>query len=122
MIDLWSSRRDKFIECEYFSQNESDYIENDEIAHNVKADGVFFASEVGPRTSGSQVIAELFMVEEVSAVLKTEDDISKLKKNDIVRYEGKSYRVENVQKTTMNKQRNFLRKSYSATYYVSLRG
>jgi hypothetical protein len=122
MIDLWSSRRDKFIECKYYSQNENDYVGDDEIAHFDTPTGIFFASEVGPKTSGSQVVAELFMVEEVTAVLKTEDDVSELKKNDIVAYEGKSYRVESVQKTVQNKQRNFLRKAYSATYYISLRG
>lgn len=122
MIDLWSSRRDKFIECEYFSQIENDYVEDDEIAHFDVPTGKFYASEVGPKTSSLQVVAELFMVEEVTTVLKTEDDVSDLKKNDIVAYEGKSYRVESVQKTVQNKQRNFLRKAYSATYYISLRG
>lgn len=122
MIDLWTSRRDKFIECKYYSQDENDYVGDNEIAHYDTPTGTFFASEMGAKTSSSQIVADLFQAEEVSVVLKTEDDIDDLKRNDIVVYEDIFYRVVDIQKTIKKNQRQFLRSKLSAVYYISLRG
>ena len=123
MIDLYTSRRDKFLECEYWSQEENpDYVESSEIAYKGTPTGSFVAKEANSYNVENQVIGELFMVESVTVVLITEDDVSNLKRNDIVKFDDKEYRVDNIQIAPKKKQRQYLRDKYSKEYYISLRG
>lgn len=124
MIDLWTSRRDKFLECEYWSQDmaEENGVDIDEIAYKLSSTGSFYAKESNQYTTENQVLGELFMAEEKNITLFTEDDISDLKVNDIVKFDENIYRVENIQRAPYKKQRQFLRNSYSNSYYISLRG
>ena len=131
MIDIWTSRRGNFIECEYWlkedsvmSENLSDFIKNpdDELTYKSEPDGIFFAKEVNAYTQDNQVIAEVFMAKRETITLETSDDISVLKRNDIVRFNDKKYRVDSIQKVPFKNQRQFLANAQSFTYYLSLKG
>ena len=63
-----------------------------------------------------------FMYEENNVTIQTNDDVSNLKRNDLVRIENKFYRVDSIQKSYIKKQRQFHRGKTSASYYISLRG
>lgn len=123
MIDINTSRRDMFDLCQYWSQdNNADIVPYDQIVHNRRPTGEFYAKEENSLSVQNQVVAGTFMFEETTVTLKTNDDTKTLKRNDIVRYDNKYYRVETIQQIKIKKQRQFLRYNYSTTTYISLRG
>ncbi len=124
MIDLWTSRRDKFLECKFWSQDEAEEngVDDSEIAYKLSPTGTFYAKELNPYNITNQVLAEAFMAEAITVSIFTEDDISSLKRNDIVEFDGEIYRVEEIQKNPYKKQRQFMKEGYSCSYYISLRG
>lgn len=131
MLDIWTSRRGNFIECEYWLKedfvmdtNLVDFIKNpdDELVYQREPDGVFFAKELNAYTQDSQQIGETFMARRETITLETSDDISNLKRNDIVKFNDKRYRVDSIQKVPFKNQRQFLANSQSYTYYLSLKG
>lgn len=123
MIDINTSRRDMFDLCQYWSQdNNADIVPYDQIVYNRRPTGEFYAKEENSLSVQNQVVAGTFMFEETTVTLKTNDDTKTLKRNDIVRYDNKYYRVETIQQIKIKKQRQFLRSNYSTTTYISLRG
>ena len=123
MIDLWTSRRDFFLKCEYWSQNEDEnYVSNMEIVHNDMPTGTFRAKEVNSFVVSNGIIGSSFMYEENNVTIETRYDVSDLKRNDLVRIEEKFYRVDSIQKAYVKKQRQFHKGKTSASYFISLRG
>ena len=123
MIDLWQSRRDAFVPVEYWSQiDNEDLVSNSQISYNRLPTGTFMAKEVSSFTDDSQVVGETLMYDEITVNIYTIDKIDDLRVNDIVKYEGKIYRVDNIQKNYVKKQRQFMKREASAEYFISLRG
>lgn len=123
MIDLWQSRRDVFVPVEYWSQiDNEDLVSNSQIVYERLSSGTFMAKEVSSLTDDSQVVGEAIMYDEKTVNIYTRDKIDNLRVNDIVKYEGKIYRVDNIQKNYVKKQRQFMRRKASAEYFISLRG
>ena len=123
MIDLWQSRRDAFVPVEYWSQiDNEDLVSNSQISYNRLPTGTFMAKEVSSFTDDSQVVGETLMYDENTVNIYTRDKVSDLRVNDIVKYEGKIYRVDNIQKNYVKKQRQFMKREASAEYFISLRG
>lgn len=123
MLDLNTSRRDMFDLCQFWSQeNNIDLIPMDELAHKKKPTGEFYAKEMNSLSVQNQIVGETFMFQETTITLKTVDDVSLLKRNDIVLYDGKYYRVERLQFDKIKKQRQFLKSNYSQITYITLRG
>ena len=124
MIDLYTSRRDKFLECKFWSQDKNPYhdISDAEIVYNISPSGTFYAKELNPYTISNQVIAESFMLESKSVSLFTEDGVDELRENDIVEFDDEVYRVDEIQVVPYKKQRQFLRGRFSCGYIISLRG
>ena len=123
MIDLWQSRRDTFVQVKYWSQIDNDeLVPNSRISYDTKHTRTFMAKEISVFTLDSQVLAETMMVDDQSITLFTRDKISNLRVNDLVEYDGKKFRVDNIQVNYIKKQRQFMKKQRSAEYYISLRG
>ena len=123
MIDLWQSRRDSFTEVEYWSQvDDEDLVGNQQLVYNRVPTGTFMAKEISVYSMDSQVVGETVLVDDQSITLFTRDKISDLRVNDKVKYDGKFFRVDNIQKNYVKKQRQFHRGKTSASYYISLRG
>lgn len=123
MIDLWQSRRDLFNEVEYWSQvaNE-DLVSNSQLVYNRMPTGSFMAKEISSYSLDSQVVGETVMFDDTSVTLYTRDKIEDLKVNDKVRYNGKFFRVDNIQKNYVKKQKQFIKGQISTEYYITLRG
>lgn len=122
MLDIYRGRRGLFAKCTYWSQiRNEDIVLNSEIIYEATPSGHFYAKEVSSLTTDNQVLGEVFMFESNNVNLQTTDDISDLKVNDKVVYLDKEYRVDSIQKTAENRQRQFRTKT-SYTYYISLRG
>lgn len=123
MIDLWQSRRDLFNEVEYWSQvTNEDLVLNNQLVYNRMPTGSFMAKEVSSYSLDSQVVGETVMFDDQSVTLYTRDKIDDLKVNDKVRYNGKFFRVDNIQKNYVKKQKQFIRGQISTEYYITLRG
>lgn len=121
MIDLWGkSSRDEFERCTYWKVKENDY-HNNQIVYERNPDGFFFAKEINSYTNNNQVLADAFLTEEINITLESHDDLSNLKTNDLVLYDGEVFRVDSIQKVTVKKQRMLMDHSLSFTYYISLR-
>ena len=123
MIDLWQSRRDAFVPVEYWSQiDNEDLVSNSQISYNRLPTGTFMAKEVSSFTDDSQVVGETLMYDEITVNIYTRDKIDDLRVNDIVKYEGKIYRVDNIQKNYVKKQRQFMKREAREEYFISPRG
>lgn len=123
MIDLWQSRRDLFNEVEYWSQvTNEDLVLNNQLVYNRMPTGSFMAKEISAYSLDSQVVGETVMFDDQSVTLYTRDKIDDLKVNDKVRYNGKFFRVDNIQKNYVKKQKQFIRGQISTEYYITLRG
>lgn len=123
MIDLETSRRDMFDLCTYWSQNDNqNLVSLDQLVHNKKPTGEFYAKEENSLSVQNQVVGGSFMFEETTVTLKTNDDVHLLRQNDVVFYDNKYYRVESIQQVKVRKQRQYLKSNYSASTYISLRG
>lgn len=124
MIDLWKSRRDVYLECEYWNQDENeDYVENNEIVYKKMPVGYFNAKEISSYTRDTSFIGETFAAPQETITLITHDKIN-LRENDIVRIKtsDKFYRVDSIQRVPEKKQRFFMKSNFSSSYYIMLRG
>jgi len=123
MIDLWQSRRDTFVEVEYWSQiDDESLVKNYQIAYNKLPTGSFMAKEVSAYTYDKQVLGESIMVDDENVTLYTRDKVSDLKVNDKVKYNEKFYRVDSIQKNPIKKQKQFMKSQCSFEYYIVVRG
>ena len=122
MIDLWGKNsRDEFIECEYWSVDDNIYSNNDRIIYQNRPTGFFRAKEVNSFVEENQVVGQAFLTKQHNVTLETHDNVSDLKNNDLVKFENLVYRVDSIQKTSVKKQKMFMDKDYSASYFISLR-
>lgn len=119
-VDIFSSRRDYFEECEYWLRK-TDENPNELIYSFRQSDGYFDAKLSNPETFGKGVVGGVFMFDTKSLMLETRDDISSMKSNDIVKYQNNFYIVEDIQKVQERKNSQY---HYDVTYiyYISLRG
>lgn len=124
MIDLETSRRDMFALCKYWLREENpDLIPVSELAYKRIPDGEFYAKEVNSLSIDSQVFGEAFMMRQQNITLKTNDNVSRLKQNDIILYDDHIYRVESIQENKIKKQNQYrMKSSCSSTYFITLKG
>ena len=119
-VDIFSSRRDYFEECEYWLRKDSE--NPNELIYNVRqSDGFFDAKLSNPETFGKDVIGGVFMFDTMRLTLETRDDIRTMRANDIVKYNGVFYMVEDIQKRPQRKNTQF-HSDITYIYYISLRG
>lgn len=124
MIDLWKSRRDVYLICDYWNQDENDdYVENNEIVYKKMPIGHFSAKEISSYTRDTSFLGETFATPQETITLITHDNIN-LRENDIVRIRpnDKIYRVDSIQRVPEKKQRFFMKSNFSNSHYISLRG
>ena len=121
LVDIFTSRRDFFDDCMYWSVNEEEYIDPNELVHNTTPSGYFTAKQVSSEDNTSQVIGGAFMFDSTRITLKTNDIMDGLiKKNDIVLFRGEIWRVEDVQKTPIKKSHQ-LSVIISYTFFIRLK-
>lgn len=122
-IDIWTSRRDCFEECKWWNRDEDNFIENDELIHQIPPTGIFYAKEYSPEIRDSSVIAGVFMFDRQSVTLRSTDDLNNLHKNAMVLYKGEKWIVDNIQKKQMrNRATEFADDSnVSHCWYIQMR-
>ena len=117
---MFTSRRDKHKLCLYWKQDESEYYDKNEIGHVKQPSGKFYAKETNAQQDGAQTVGGVFMIDSSVVSLKTDDNISNMRKNDIVKYNNEMWRVTNIQKRPIRKNNQFM-KDMIYTYYIDLK-
>ncbi len=117
---IFTSRRDMPHLCRYWKQDETEYYDKNEIGYKKKAEGEFYAKEVSSQQNSSQVVGGVFMFDNNTVSLKTNDDIENMRKNDIVEYNEEFWRVIDIQKKPIRKNSQFMKRQIY-TYYISLK-
>lgn len=123
-FDLFQTRRNMNEECRWWTRNESDDIEEDELVYKRVPRGFFYAKEVNAEVQDDNVIGGVFMTDKTSVTIMSSDDLSDLynDKQDIrnrvlVEYQGEYWRADNVQKRKARIQNTEFGKSSEVSYY-----
>lgn len=104
-FDLFQSRRNQNERCRWWSREESEDYEEDELIFKRIPSGTFYAKEVNAETQDDNVLANVFMLDKTSVTIMSSDDLTSLynqkldiRNKVIVEYQGEIWRVDNVQK------------------------
>lgn len=122
-FDLLQSRNTYNEQCKWWSRNEADEYESDEIVMNRVPSGHFQAKEINAESRQNKIVGNAFMFDKSTITIKTPDEVSNIKNNDIVQFRGEKWIVASVQKAKTRAQRTFfaLDKNVSHYYYIELR-
>lgn len=123
-FDLFQSRRNMNEECRWWSRNESDDIDEDELVYKRVPRGFFMAKEVNSEAQDDNVIGGIFMTDKTSVTIMSNDDLSDLfnEQQDIrnrvlVEYQDEIWRVDNVQKRKARIQNTEFAKTSRVSHY-----
>lgn len=104
-FDLFQSRRNMNERCRWWSRNESDEIEENELRYKRVPSGYFYAKEVNAEVQDDNIIGGVFMTDKTSVTIMSSDDLTSLQNEQLdirnkvlVEYQGELWRVDNVQK------------------------
>ena len=123
-VDLFQSRRTYNVLCQFWSRNEDETrYSADELVHKRVATGTFYAKEISGEEKRGNVISGTFLFDSSSITIKSPDDCSILKSEDVVEYEGDYWIIRNVQKRKARiQQSEFARdRDCSHYWYIDLR-
>lgn len=113
-IDIFMSRREFFNECWWWKREDS--WDANMLVHQKKPSGIFYAKEENPEQNRKEILNDVFQFDENTITLKTMDDISEMKSNDIVKYDGRVWMVSNIQRIKVKKQSQFLENTSYLSY------
>ena len=119
-VDIFVSRRDNFDECKYWCRKPNEN-PNELVYEMRKPDGYFDAKMSNPENFGTDVVGGVFMFDTNFVMIETNDDVFKLKANDVVEFRGKIYMITDIQKRPLRKNNQFTNE-LAYKYYISLRG
>lgn len=97
-FDLFQSRRTYNELCHWWSRNESDEYEDDELIMKQHPTGSFYAKEVSSEATHDVAVGGVFMFDKTTITLKSPDNLFGMKGNDLIEYQGEKWMVVNVQK------------------------
>lgn len=122
-MDLFQSRNTYNERCKWWSRNENDEYESDELVMKKVPSGTFMAKEVSPESDQDNVLGGVFLVERTMTSIKTPDNVFGIKKNDLVMFQNEKWIVLNVQKSKAKIQNTMFAndKHCSHFYYIELR-
>lgn len=110
MIDVYHSRRDRNLRCEYFKASRDPA--TGRLSYGEAPSGVFYARYETGRYAANSQAANVFQFEVSSIAIGTTDEAD-LSPNDLVRLEGEDWIVQNAQK--VYERKNQYRKEAEAT-------
>ena len=123
-FDLFQSRRNMNEECRWWSRNESDEIEEDELIFKRVPRGFFYVKEVNAEVQDDNIIAGIFAADKTSVTIMSADDLSDLYNDEqdvrnrvLVEYQGELWRVDNVQKRKARIQNTEFGRVEQASHY-----
>lgn len=114
-IDIFQSRRNYNEPCRWWSRNENDDYEDDDLIMKRVPTGTFMAKEVSPEQIQDTVVANTFMFEKNMITIKSPDNLFGIKSKDLIEFQGEKWIVVNVQKSKAKLQNT----QYASNRYCS---
>lgn len=96
-FDLFQSRRNFNERCRWWTRNESDDFEDNELVYKRIPSGMFYAKEANANTDDNNVISGTFMFSRSTVTIISPDDLRGIKPKDIIEYQEELWRVDNIQ-------------------------
>lgn len=118
-FDEFTTRRISFDRCEYWKRDEG-VSDLSEYCKSKKPSGIFWAYRLSAETKTKSRIVNSFGVDANSITIRTEDAVD-VEQGDYVRYDGRLWFAENVQRTDIHRQSQFMKSTSQATV-IRLRG
>ena len=106
-IDIYNSRRCNYFKCKYWLRNENNKNDDNELIHNSKPDGVFFAREIDEITKDTREYGGGFQIDITSVHLETTDEVKGLDKNALIEYCDELYIVDYVREKHVHKRSEY---------------
>lgn len=121
-FDIFQSRRTYNIKCTWWSRDERDEYPTDEYKSKRIPSGYFWAKEVNAEQVKNNVVGGTFRFDVTHVTIKTPDNCSGIKSEDIIEYQGSLWRVDDIQKKKARMQSTeFSKVDYVPHYwYLSL--
>lgn len=122
-FDLFQSRQNYHETCKWWTRDERDKNTPDELIMQRIPSGTFVAKEVAPENMQDTILADSFMLDKSMTTIKSPDNLSKIKSEDLVEYQGEKWIVVNVQKSKAKIQNTMFAtdKNCSHYWYLELR-
>ena len=107
-VDLFHSRRTRFIECKYWVRDERVAV-GDVTQWVLKhsPSGTFYAKEISPQYNQFNKVGNGFVFNRDGITLESDDDLYEIVVGSIILYNGKPWFVDNVQKQIHRKETEF---------------
>ena len=106
MVDLRRSRRGYNYKCFYWKRDISQTMDNEELVHNSRPTGVFYAKIVSSKSNDKQDIAGVFRVGIEGISIETQDIVD-IDKDDLVQFDGSIWIVGRVNSDPVQKNAMF---------------
>lgn len=107
-IDIFQSRRTHFFSCAWWSRDESGVGNSEEEVYNTTPTGIFYARPITSENDRATVIQGAFMADAHNITIESNDDLTGIKVNDLVRFDNKIWIVDSSpQKLLRNKVAQF---------------
>ena len=115
-FDLWGSRRINFEYCEWYERDEKATKDLSKLVYKSKPTAIFYANEISAESRQKQEFGGLFLGDESTIQIATQDDVEGIKGGDLVKFRGQMWHVTGTQATEVHKQGQFLDKTTKTTY------
>ena len=119
-VDLFHSRRDNFLRCEYWIRDERSASGTPaQWVLYKQSNGVFYAKPLTVKSNRMQVINGVWALDDNNITLETDDDVREIKRGCIVKFDEMLWLVTDVQYSIHTKETEF-NKKIIYKYIVSL--
>jgi hypothetical protein len=119
MLDLFTSRRTMHDKCNYWRRESNEDI--NALIHEInEPSGFFYAKQITSIQDMPQVLAGVFLFDSETVTIQSNDELDKLKRDDIIQFRGEIWRLEQIQATPIriNNQYNY---DVQMTYFLWLK-
>ena len=106
MVDIYRSRRGYNYKCFYWKRDVGGIMDNEELIHKKRPDGVFYAKIVSSKANDVQDVAGVFRVGTEGISIETQDNVW-IDKDDLVQFNGDIWIVGKVNSDPIQKNAEF---------------
>ena len=116
-FDLFQSRRNYNDSCRWWSRNEDDENEPNELIYKRVPTGYFYAKEVSSEQLRNLNLSGMFRIDSTHTTIKTPDNLDGIKVDDLVEYQEELWRVDNIQKSKAKMQNTYYAKDKYCSHF-----
>lgn len=107
-VDIFQSRRTNFFQCMWWTRDESGVGNSEDLIYQKQPSGIFYAKPKTSENDTKTTIQGVFMADVHTVTLESNDDLTGIATNDLVRFDNKIWRVDGApQKLLRNKMSQF---------------